>query len=92
MGQQDDDRVIMVGASFEEIAVEAKKVAKVEFYEELERVQEQIMGSLTRAHESLLLATRSYKRQTKLLYLTFALCGIEAGCIVTLLLVLLRHI
>ena len=92
IGHQDDERIIMVGASFKEIAVEAGRLAKIEIDKELERIKDKTLGCLTQAQEAVQHAITSYKRQTKLLYLLLALCGIEAGIIVALVLALLRHI
>jgi hypothetical protein len=85
MNQREDEYVIMVGASFDEVREEARKFAKIEVEKEVQRVQPRITRALETAYEALTHAAKINKRLRMRLYIMGGFCGVEAGVIVILL-------
>ena len=86
--REDDGQVVMIGASFDEIAAEASKAVKAEIDKQVEAITPQIAKALQEgaaalfdANAALEAARRSIRRLRLALFVLAVVCGTEAGFI-----------
>ncbi len=82
---EEDGRVVMVGASFDEIAAEAAIAVKREIDKQVEEVTPVITQALNEGTAALNQAVAAIRRYRVALFVLIFLCSVEAGCLAMLL-------